>query len=122
MQSVSSTYQQKPSSNLAPRVFAVLALVAAGIVVAVVVANGVGGSGSSTTAPSSVSQAASGPKDPYYVVKAGDSFVSIAKTEGVSEATIRRLNPNLDPQTLQPQNCVDLIPHGCRKLAAQSGG
>ena len=24
--------------------------------------------------------------------------------------------------SLQPQNCVDLIPHGCRKLAAQNGG
>ena len=23
---------------------------------------------------------------------------------------------------LQPENCVDLVPHGCRKLAAQSGG
>jgi LysM repeat protein len=122
MQSVSSTYPQKPSSNLVPRVFAILSLVVAAIVVGVVIASGVGGSGSSGTERASTTQAAAGPKDPYYVVKAGDSFVSIANAEGVSEATIRRLNPNLDPQTLQPQNCVDLIPHGCRQLAAKSGG
>jgi LysM repeat protein len=120
MQSVSSTYPQKPSSNLVPRVFAVFSLIVVAAVVAAVVAGGLGGS--STTEQSSTTQASAGPKDPYYVVKAGDSFVSIAHAEGVSEATIRRLNPNLDPQTLQPQNCVDLVPHGCRKLAAQSGG
>lgn len=122
MQSVSSTYPEKPSPNLAPRVFAVLALILTGVAAAALVAGGVGGSSSSTTTTSSSTPTASAPKHPYYVVQAGDSLSSIAQKEGVPEARLKRLNPNLDPFSLQPQNCVDLIPHGCRKLAAQNGG
>ena len=122
MQSVPSTYPEKPSPNLAARVFAVLALLLTGAAAALLVAGGLHGSSNSQATSASTNQAATGPKDPYYVVQAGDSFSSIAQKEGVSEGLLRRLNPNLDPLGLQPQNCVDLIPHGCRKLAAQSGG
>ncbi len=121
MQSVASTYPEKPSRNVAPRVFAVLALILAGVVVAALVAGSLGGS-SSSTSTTTATHAPSGPKDPYYVVKTGDNFTTIAKAEGVSTELIRRLNPTLDSQTLQPENCVDLVPHGCRKLAAQNGG
>ena len=122
MQSVSSTYPEKPPSKLAPRVFAVLALIIVGIVAAAVIVGGLHGSSSTTTSTATTTPASAGPKHPYYVVKAGDSFLGIANTEGISEARLKKLNPNLDPLNLQPQNCVDLIPHGCRKLAAQSGG
>jgi LysM domain-containing protein len=121
MPSVPSTYPEKPSPNLAPRVFAVLALILAGVAAALLIAGGLDSSSSPSTPTSAATQAASGPKHPYYVVQAGDSFSSIAQKEGVSQGRIEKLNPNLDPSGLQPQNCVDLIPHGCRKLAAQSG-
>jgi hypothetical protein len=122
MQSVPSTYPEKPSPNLAPRVFAVLALILTGAAAAVLVAGGLHSSSSSSPSSASTAESASGPKHPYYVVQAGDSFSSIAQKEGVSEGLLKRLNPNLDPLGLQPQNCVDLIPHGCRKLAAKNGG
>ena len=117
------TYQEHPSRNLAPRVFALFALIAVGIVVIAVVASSLGGSSSSSPRSTSSHQAThSGGRDPYFVVGAGDSLSSIAAQEGVSETRLERLNPNLDPQNLQPQNCVDIIPHGCRQLAAKSGG
>jgi LysM repeat protein len=122
MQSVPSTYPEKPSPNLAPRVFAVLALILTGVAAAALIAGGLHSSSGSSTASTTATQTTSGPKHPYYVVQAGDSFSSIAQKEGVSESRIEKLNPNLDPSGLQPQNCVDLVPHGCRKLAAQSGG
>jgi LysM repeat protein len=124
MHPVPGSFQENPSRNIAPRVFAVLALVAAGIVVVALVAGSLGGSGSSSssTGSTTTTQQASGGPDPYAVVGPGDSLSSIAAQEGVSEARLERLNPNLDPQQLQPQNCVDIVPHGCRKLVAKSGG
>ena len=122
MPSVPSTYPEKPSPNLAPRVFAVLALILTGVAAAALIAGGLHSSGDSSTSSNAATQTASGPKHPYYVVQAGDSFSSIAQKEGVSPGRIEKLNPNLDPSGLQPENCVDLVPHGCRKLAAQSGG
>jgi LysM domain len=121
MPTVARTYQENPSRNLAARVFAVVALLAAGIVVVALVAGSLGGSGSTSgSSQTSASQAASSP-DPYFVVGPGDSLSSIAAQEGVSETRLERLNPNLDPQNLQPQNCVDIVPHGCRRLAAKNG-
>jgi hypothetical protein len=122
MYPVPGTYQENPSRNLAPRLFAVLALVAAGIVVIALVTGSLGGSSSTSSSggPTTATHHASGP-DPYYVVGPGDSLSSIAANEGVSEARLERLNPNLDPQNLQPLNCVDIVPHGCRKLAAKGG-
>ena len=116
MQSVASTYPEKPSRNVAPWVFAVLALIVVGVVVAALVSGAVKSS-SSTSTQTTQTQAQTGPKDPFYVVKAGDSFTTIAQAEGISQEQIKKLNPNLDPQQLQPQNCVDLVPNGCKKLA-----
>jgi LysM repeat protein len=116
MQSVASTYPEKPSRNVAPRVFAVLALIVVGVVVAALVSTAVKDSGSSSSKPST-SQAAAGPKHDYYVVKSGDSFAQIADAEGVTPERLRQLNPNLDPLQLQPENCIDLVPDGCKQLA-----
>ena len=123
MYPVPGTYHEHPSRHLAPRVFAVFALIAAGIIVIALIAGSLGGSSSSSPRASSSHQAAhsSGP-DPYFVVGAGDSLSSIAAQEGVSETRLEHLNPNLDPQNLQPKNCVDIVPQGCRKLAAKTGG
>lgn len=56
-------------------------------------------------------------KDGYYVVKEGDNFTSISDKTCVSVQRLQELNPNLDSFGLQPQNCVDLVPDGCKALA-----
>jgi hypothetical protein len=56
-------------------------------------------------------------KNGYYVVEEGDNFTSIAAKTCVPEDELQQLNPNLDPFGLQVQNCVDLVPDGCRRLA-----
>jgi LysM repeat protein len=118
MQSVASTYPEKPSRNMVPRVFAVLALIIVGVVVYAVVSQGLNDSNSgSGTTTTTQTHAQTGPKNDYYVVKAGDSFTSIAQSQGISQEAIKKLNPNLDPQQLQPENCVDLVPNGCKQLA-----
>ena len=58
-------------------------------------------------------------KDGFYVVQEGDNFTTIADKTCISEQRLQTLNPNLDPFGLQAQNCVDLVPDGCKKL---SGG
>jgi LysM repeat protein len=111
MHSVSTTHPEKPFR--VADVLAILALVLAAIAIATVVVIDLGGNSASKGTASS-----DNPKHPYYVVRAGDSFTTIAAREGVEQALIERLNPNLDPLNMQPENCVDLIPRGCRKLAA----
>lgn len=122
MQSVSSSYPEKPSPSLVPRVFAVLALIVAGVVVAALVVGGLKSSSSSSPTNTTTPQVSQAQKDKYYVVQAGDSLAAIGQKEGVSESYLERLNPNLDPSALQPENCVDLVPHGCRVLARKNGG
>jgi hypothetical protein len=56
-------------------------------------------------------------KDGYYVVKEGDNFTTIASKTCISIERLQELNPNLDSFGLQPQNCVDLKPDGCKALA-----
>jgi LysM repeat protein len=56
----------------------------------------------------------------YYVVTADDT----AGLSGIADKTcipvdeLIKLNPNLDPQTLQVSNCVDLVKDGCKALAS----
>ena len=56
-------------------------------------------------------------KDGFYVVKEGDNFTTIASKTCISIDRLQELNPNLDSFGLQPQNCVDLKPDGCKALA-----
>ncbi len=42
---------------------------------------------------------------------------SAGTPDGVPLERLERLNPNLDPQTLQVDNCVDLVRDGCKALA-----
>ena len=64
-------------------------------------------------------EAAQALKDGYYVVQADDveGLSGIATKTCTTVDELERLNPNLDPQALQVQNCVDLVPDGCKKLS-----
>jgi hypothetical protein len=110
--------QTRPSPDPIPRILAVLALVVAAIVIVVVIAGSTGGSedGSGQGGAPGQSRAQ---RESYCVVGAGDTFAGIAVEAGIPEARLAQLNPNLDQFSIQPQNCVNLIPEGCKKL---SGG
>jgi hypothetical protein len=55
------------------------------------------------------------PRRNYYTVKRGDSFTAIATVHGLAITQIKRLNPTLDPGTLQPGDQVRL-PDTCAPL------
>ena len=86
------------------RIFAAIALAGAVVLVIVVVASSLGDSDSSTKSPNGNGGHShkSGPKTTAktYVVKSGDTLVSIAHRTGVPVAHILALNPEVDPQIL----------------------
>jgi hypothetical protein len=106
----------RPSPDPIPRILAVAALAVAAIVVVVVIAASTGGSegGSERGQAQGQSRAA---RERYCVVQAGDTFAAIAVEARVPETRLARLNPNLDQFSLQPQNCVNLVPDGCKELS-----
>jgi LysM repeat protein len=114
------TTQTRPSPDPIARIIAVLALVVAAIVVVVVVAGSTGGSQNGSQQGQGAAGQNRTQRGSYCVVRAGDTFAAIAAQAGVPETTLARLNPNLDQFSIQPQNCVNLRPEGCKKLA--SGG
>lgn len=118
-----------PTSWTARILAPVLLIVAIGAVV-IIVSGTLGGDddaskesdgGKSTTTATSCK-----PSDPdavqagYYVVTADDT----AGLSGITQKTcvpvdkLIELNPNLDAQTLQVGNCVDLVKDGCKALAS----
>jgi LysM repeat protein len=86
------------------RIFAAIALAGAVVVVIVVVASSLGDSDSSTRSRNGNGDHShkSGPKTTAkaYVVKSGDTLVSIAHRTGVPVVHILALNPEVDPQIL----------------------
>jgi LysM repeat protein len=86
------------------RIFAAIALVAAVVVVIVVISSSLGDSDSATKSRNGGSQPSrdGGPKTTAktYVVKSGDTLVSIAHRTGIPVAHILALNPEVDPQIL----------------------
>ena len=86
------------------RVFAVLALVAAFVLVVAVIATTGGGSsggGNGTTQKAHLSKA--GQRAVHrgvWIVHSGDTLGSISLETGIDVTTLQTLNPNLDPQTL----------------------
>jgi hypothetical protein len=98
------------------RILAVIALVVAAIVIVIVIAGSTGGSDTSEQG-----RDGSGPgraqRQSYCVVHSGDTFAAIAVEAGVPEMRLAQLNPNLDQFSIQPQNCVNLVPKGCKELA-----
>jgi len=101
------------------RILAVLALVCAAIVVVVLVSSSLGGgSGEKSGAPKHAKAQSNKPEPKYYVVQPGDTFAGIAAKEGVSVPALEKLNPNLDTQLLPEKGCINLVPEGCKVLAA----
>lgn len=86
------------------RIFAVIALAAAVVVVIVAIASSLGGSDSSTESRKSGGGQShkSNPKTTAdtYVVKSGDTLVSISHRTGIPVGHILALNPEVDPQIL----------------------
>jgi LysM repeat protein len=85
------------------RIFAAIALAAAVVVVIAVIASSLGDSDSSTKSgqgngSQSHKRAKTGAKT--YVVKSGDTLVSISHRTGVPVGHILALNPEVDPQIL----------------------
>ena len=115
----------KPNSWTA-RVLAPVFLVAVAAALVLVISgtlSGDGGSDDSTQSSAETTEGECTPgadqavEDGYYVVKEGDNFTSIASKTCISVQRLQELNPNLDSFGLQPQNCVDLVPDGCKALA-----
>jgi LysM repeat protein len=106
---------RSPARFLAP-----LALLGFVVALLIVVSHSTSGGGSGNDAqttqeqPASSSSAKSGGKSSshkgprFYRVKAGDTPSGIAAKTGVSLSQIQRLNPNLDPQTLNVGDRIKL--------------
>jgi LysM repeat protein len=91
-------------TSASARIFAAIALVGAVVVVIVAISGSLGDSGSSNKSghgndhPSNNSRPKATAKT--YVVKSGDTLVSIAHRTGVPVAHLLALNPEVDPQIL----------------------
>jgi LysM repeat protein len=108
-----------PRSGPTARILAAIALVAAVVLIGVIVAGSLGGSGGSSGGSTSTGGGGPAkPSHPYYVLQTGDTLGAVAHKFGISVGKLTDLNQNLDPQALPPQGCVDLVPDGCKKLAA----
>jgi LysM repeat protein len=93
---------EKRSSAFA-RIFAAIALVGAVVVVIVAISSSLGGSDSSTKSRQGGNQASHERQKTTaatYVVKSGDTLVSIAHRTGVPVVHLLALNPDVDPQIL----------------------
>lgn len=118
--------EPRPASWTA-RIVAPVALAVVFAVIVLVVVGSLSGdgdeekrtSGSQTTTSGCSEEARQALKDGYYVVQPEDveGLSGIATKTCTTVDRLVRLNPNLDPQALQVQNCVDLVPDGCKKLA-----
>jgi LysM repeat protein len=94
------------TSSNAPRVLAVLALLAAVIALLVVISDSL--SGDSGSHPNTTRVEArphegggkAGKAPAFYVVQSGDTLSSIAARTGVSVEKLQLLNPDVDPQIL----------------------
>jgi LysM repeat protein len=84
------------------RIFAALALAGAAVIVIAVISSSLGGSSDPSKPARSQSTHKNRPKTKAstYVVKSGDTLVSIAHRTGVPVAHILALNPEVDPQIL----------------------
>jgi LysM repeat protein len=94
---------EKKRTSAFARLFAVLALAGAVVVIVVAISSSLGDSDSSTKSGNGNGKAhKSRPKTtaPTYVVKSGDTLVSIAHRTGVPVGHILALNPDVDPQIL----------------------
>jgi hypothetical protein len=117
---------RKPTSWTA-RVIAPVVLVIVAAAIALVISGSLSdgdddsrGSKQETTTTDCNPDADQAVDDGYYVVQADDvqGLSGIADKTCIPIETLIELNPNLDPQALQAENCVDLVVDGCKELAA----
>jgi len=90
-------------TSAATRIFAAIALVAAALVIIVAIAGSMSGSDSKDDSRKAAKHPAhkqQKSKAATYIVKSGDTLVSIAHRTGVPVAHILALNPEVDPQIL----------------------
>jgi LysM repeat protein len=109
----------QPRSGPTARIVAALALIVAAIVIGIMITGSLGGSGNSTGGKTTSGDggASTKPTHDYYVLQTGDTLGAVAHKFGISVGKLTELNPNLDPQALPPQGCVDLVADGCKELA-----
>lgn len=110
-----SSTTQKAARGKVARVLAPLALVAVAVAVAVVVSSTLSGSESGGDPDRPRSERAGEQRDreraqpeEAYVVQPGDTLSGIAEKTGVPIERLIRLNPDLDPQTLNSGETVKL--------------
>ncbi len=91
-------------TSASARIFAAVALAGAVVVVIVAISSSLGGSDSSEESGKGSNHSAQREdrktKASTYVVKSGDTLVSIAHRTGIPVAHILALNPEVDPQIL----------------------
>ena len=123
--------ERGPASWTARVVAPVVLIVAAVAIIMIVNASFGGGSGdeegagegqattTTTTADGCQPEAPDAVEAGYFVIEPGDDLSIVADLTCISIDQITELNPNLDPQLIQPGNCVDLRIDGCKALAGE---
>ena len=102
------------------RILAGFALAVSIVVVGVVVAGSVGGSGTDeTTGTTEASACRPSPFQRYYVVKPGENLTVVADKFGIAPKCVLKRNPDLDAQQVPEGECVNLIPDGCKAISEQ---
>ena len=110
------------------RVVAPVVLIVAAVAIIMIVNASVGGGGddeegagerqaTTTTADGCQPEAPDAVEAGYFVIEPGDDLSIVADRTCIAIDQITELNPNLDPQLIQPGNCVDLRIDGCKALA-----
>ncbi len=94
--------------NSPARFVAPIALALVAVVVIVVVTSSLSGGGEEAKHGAKQEKSTKGSGDKFYIVQPGDSFSVIAEKEGTTEEHLEQLNPDLDPQTLNPGQQVRL--------------
>jgi LysM repeat protein len=92
------------------RILAVAALIAAAVVLVAVVSANTGGGGDEKKGKANPTRQANKPKTKakVYKVEEGDNLTIISQKTGISVERIEALNPDLDPQALQPGQKIKL--------------
>jgi hypothetical protein len=121
--------ERGPASWTARVVAPVVLIVAAVAIIMIVNASFGGGSddeegagerqATTTTADGCQPEAPDAVEAGYFVIEPGDDLSIVADRTCIAIDQITELNPNLDPQLIQPGNCVDLRIDGCKALAGE---
>ena len=100
-------------SSITPRILAPLALIACGIALALLISSALpsgDGRGGDEAERKDRKEHVEKPEvtSDTYVVQPGDTLTGVADKSGVSLARLERLNPDIDPQTLNAGQVINL--------------